>query len=451
MSDNGDIRTISFDRPDDIMAAIRNRETFEVGGCHGRMSDAVLFVERAIGGEGMSSRTFTKGRAAALIPALAVPGMALAAAAGMAAQNLATLNPDYEIMKRPVDKALRLSYVKDDPSVAERASNTASAVGRGITTVAAKTASVAKDVASTVGEHVSAAAEKTASLASDAASSAASAWNEHAPTKEQVVGTLALGPLAPLLIDKEGVEAAGAKAISKASGAVGVVGETFKNASPWALLGGAIAGVSAVAAAPFTGGGSAFGGATLIASLTGATGTAVAAGGIGVAAGAAISRASKDQAIEDSYRQGKEGGLAEAAARIQVLQERLALASERYREQSKLNEFVVCLIAVGAGMAASDGTFHDDDMSNLQEFVLGMSAFALPPAIETAIQQLLAKPPTFDEAMLYASRLGPDIWPVIDEILINVSETRGAASEQGQAFLTKWAGYKDAHQQVELV
>ncbi|CAA7627267.1 hypothetical protein [Magnetospirillum sp. SS-4] len=488
MSDSGEIRTISFDRPDDILAAIRNRETFEVGGCHGRMPEAVLFVERAIGGEGMSSRTFTKGRKAALagmlVPSGATQLVGLVAAAGMAAQNVATLNPDYEIMKRPVDKALRLSYVKDAPSVAERTSNTASAVGRGIAAAAAKTASLAKGVASTVGENVSAAAgktasfaseaksavgqgvtavaEKTASLASNAASSTAAAWNEHAPSKETVVGTLVLGGLAPLVIGKDGVEAAGAKTIAKvsdvagaigdkASDAVGVVGETFKHASPWALVGGAIVGVGAVAAAPFTGGGSVLGGATLIASLSGAAGTAVAVGGVGAAAGAAVSSASKKQAIGEGYRQGKEGDLAEAAAKIQVLQERLVLASERYREQNKLNEFIVCLIAVGAGMAACDGVLHEDDMSNLQEFVLGMSVFALPPAVENAIQQLLAKPPTFDEAMLYADRLGSDIWPVIDAILLNVSETQGEATEQGKVFLTKWADYKDAHRQGEMV
>ena len=174
MSDNGEIRTISFDRPDDIQAAICNRETFEVGGCHGRMSDAVLFVERAIGDEGMTSRTYTKGRKAALVGMLIPTGVTqlagLASAVGMAAHNLATLNPDYEIMKRSIDNALRVSYVKDDPSVAEMASDAATGVWQGIATAAEKTASFASDAASSVSDGISAAAGKTASFATDAAS-----------------------------------------------------------------------------------------------------------------------------------------------------------------------------------------------------------------------------------------------------------------------------------------
>ena len=53
----------------------------------------------------------------------------------------------------------------------------------------------------------------------------------------------------------------------------------------WKILAGAAIGVGAVAAAPFTGGGSVLGAATLVASLSGA-GTAAAAVGAGVVGGA---------------------------------------------------------------------------------------------------------------------------------------------------------------------
>lgn len=191
MSSDPQLRTISFDDQDAIRAAIRNHESFEVGGCHDRMDDAVLFVERAIGGEGMTSRVFTQGRMAALAAGLVAAPAAAAVAVGLAAHNLATLNPDYEVMKRPLERALRLTYVKNDPTLGERI----------------------KTAATTVGEGISTATSKAASAASEVSDMAASAWDKHAPSKEAVIGTAVLGVFAPAVIGKEGVEAAGAKTI----------------------------------------------------------------------------------------------------------------------------------------------------------------------------------------------------------------------------------------------
>lgn len=114
MSVKEKIRTISFDKQAEIVEAIRNRETFEVGGCQGRMSDAVLFLERTIGVEGLDYRVYTKGRTAAMLVGLAFPIVGIATAAALAVHNLATMNPDYEIMKRPFDGALLVSFMKNE-------------------------------------------------------------------------------------------------------------------------------------------------------------------------------------------------------------------------------------------------------------------------------------------------------------------------------------------------
>ena len=160
-----------------------------------------------------------------------------------------------------------MSYVKDAPSVAERISERANGFGQGLLAAA-----------TVVGEGVTAAAGKTKFFASSVAESAVAAWEERAPSKEALVGTVVLGGVAPLVIGKEGVEQAGAKVISAASDAVDLAATKLKNVSPWAVIGGAIVGVGAIAAAPFTGGGSVLGAATLAGSLSGAAGAAAAAG-----------------------------------------------------------------------------------------------------------------------------------------------------------------------------
>jgi F0F1-type ATP synthase assembly protein I len=379
MSSDPQLRTISFDDQDAIRAAIRNHESFEVGECHDRMDDAVLFVERAIGGEGMTSRVFTKGRTVALAAGLVVPPAAAAMAVGLAAHNLATLNPDYEVMKRPLDKALRLTYVKDDPSLGERI----------------------KKAATTVGEGVSTATSKAASAASEVSGMAASAWDKHAPSKESV-------------------EAAAAKTVAAASDAVGDLAAKVRNTSPWALVGGTIAGVGAIVAAPVVG-------------------------------SAAMLNALTERAKANGFREGQELAAADVAAKLQVLQEHLVLASERYKDQSKANQFTICLIAVGAAMAACDGHIHEYEANHLSEFVLGASAQAVPPVIQEAIQRLMEQPPTFESAMQYVEMLDRGTWPVIDDILAIVSQADGSVSPAEQAFLDQWAEYKAARMQGETV
>ncbi|MDV7341823.1 hypothetical protein RYZ26_19665 [Terasakiella sp. A23] len=121
MSGQQEFKTISFDDKEAIVEAIKEHQSFEIGACQKRMSEAILFVERTIGAEGMTSRVYTKGRAAAiLLPHI----VSVATATAIAAHNLITLNPDYEVLKRPINGVLRLIYVKDDPTLKDRAANT---------------------------------------------------------------------------------------------------------------------------------------------------------------------------------------------------------------------------------------------------------------------------------------------------------------------------------------
>lgn len=75
---------------------------------------AVKQLEKAIEGKGMSCRVYTKGRSAA-IAAAAIPTPVTViggwlSGIGIAAHNLATLNPDYEIAKNKISGEITVSY-----------------------------------------------------------------------------------------------------------------------------------------------------------------------------------------------------------------------------------------------------------------------------------------------------------------------------------------------------
>lgn len=356
MTDKTKIRSISFEQKEEIIAAIKNRETFEVVGCQGKMPEAVDFVEKEIGKIGKTSRVYTKGRLLALAPTLVGSPLGVFAAIGMAAHHIATWNPDYEIMKRPVDKILKVSYMKDDPDFTVKAANAMS------------------NAVSEVGQHA-------AGLASAIAD------------------------------------------------------------NPIATATGAVVGVAAVAAAPFTGGGSLLGGATLMASLTGAG--AIAAGAVvGGGVGAAVSSVRDENIKEESFNKGVEKAMAESAIKIKQLSEMMAHAAEVYTAQKRLNEFIICLVAVGFAIADCDGEITEEERFCIEEFAMGMSKTALPQTLRDRIDEFSKTPPNFDQAILYVNSFGSDIWPPIDGLLEVVSDTDGIVNEKEQKFIKDWNNYK---------
>lgn len=96
---------------------IKKKISFEVVGVSGKMSDAVKTVENAIESLGLTCRIYTKGRIAAAGATLfgGITGVLGAASTiGIAAHNLATYNPDYEIVKHMVDNKLSVVYQRED-------------------------------------------------------------------------------------------------------------------------------------------------------------------------------------------------------------------------------------------------------------------------------------------------------------------------------------------------
>lgn len=111
------MKTVKYDglTTGEALNLINKRQSFEVLGLSGRMSDAVSKLEQLIEGEGLSCRIYTYGRVAAAGGSLfgGVTGvLGIASAVGMAAHNLATYDPDYEVAKHNIDNKLTVTYKK---------------------------------------------------------------------------------------------------------------------------------------------------------------------------------------------------------------------------------------------------------------------------------------------------------------------------------------------------
>lgn len=97
-----------------IESLIREHKSFEVVDVKmWKQSTVVNIIERAIEANGMKCRVRTNGRGF-VAAALAIPtlGASAVAATAIAAHNLATVNPDYEIIKEMIGSDVRVIYFK---------------------------------------------------------------------------------------------------------------------------------------------------------------------------------------------------------------------------------------------------------------------------------------------------------------------------------------------------
>jgi len=161
------------------------------------------------------------------------------------------------------------------------------------------------------------------------------------------------------------------------------------------ILAGVAVGVGAVAAAPFTGGGSLLGGASLIASLTGAgaIASAVGAGTVGGLVGAAIADSNENEK-KNIKEQGRSEERAKNALKIEKLENKLSQALEKLKSHDEHFKAIIAMEAVGVACAACDSDFSDNERKEIGEFVKGMIAQNIPKDVKEKIQNIYDNPPT---------------------------------------------------------
>ncbi|MGL4764784.1 MAG: hypothetical protein ACRC2N_07120 [Aeromonas sp.] len=209
------------------------------------------------------------------------------------------------------------------------------------------------------------------------------------------------------------------------------------------ILAGVAVGIGAVAAAPFTGGGSLLGGASLIASLSGAgtIAAAVGAGAVGGVVGAAVADSDEKEKSEIK-KQGIAEGRAENSLQITQLANKLSQALEQLKSHDEHFKAIIAMEAVGVSCAACDGNFSEVEKVEIGEFVKGMISQNIPKDVKEKIQSIYDNPPTVREAFLLAKNTGMPL-EIYDDLIKFVMEIDGVQPEE-IVFVQAWNQLKAA-------
>lgn len=193
------------------------------------------------------------------------------------------------------------------------------------------------------------------------------------------------------------------------------------------MLGLAALGVGAVAAAPFTGGGSILGAATLGASLAGAgtVAAAVGAGAAGAAAGYAMSRKEEE---EESKKN-------EALAKLKKELEKAKDVLNKFHGDAEYFNFIISATAIGLAAANADGSITEDESEEIKQFIGGMAESEYPKHVKDTLLKLEQTPPSIGTAIKYLESVPPESIKSIEELIEIVIMADGYRDDSEEKFL----------------
>jgi hypothetical protein len=193
------------------------------------------------------------------------------------------------------------------------------------------------------------------------------------------------------------------------------------------ILGFATLGVLAVAAAPFTGGGSLLGAATLAGSLAGAGALAAGAGVVGAGVGKVLSD------MDDEEEEAKH---AEQKIKADKLEQDLKRAIEQFGSDTEYFNFIIGMSAMGIAMANADGEIAPEEKQELEEFIGGVASSNYPAHVKESIKNLYENKPNFNTAMTYLKKINPSNYGTIRDMLELVMWADGIEDPRETAFLS---------------
>ncbi len=193
--------------------------------------------------------------------------------------------------------------------------------------------------------------------------------------------------------------------------------------------GGVVIGVGAIAAAPFTGGGSVIGAVSLGASLAGAGAVAAGAGAAGAAAGYAMSRK------EDEEEIAKDEKIAELNKKAEKFEEGFKKAIEQFQGDKEYFNYIIGATALGISMANADGEISPEEAQEIEEFIGGIASSNYPPYIKSIIENLYVTKPNFNTAMAYLEKINPSNYESLKNFLELIVMVDGYRHEKEEAFL----------------
>ena len=195
------------------------------------------------------------------------------------------------------------------------------------------------------------------------------------------------------------------------------------------VLGLAALGVGAVAAAPFTGGGSIFGAATLASSLAGAgtIAAAVGAGTAGAAAGYTMSRK------EEKYKKDLDKKN-EELAKVKIEFEQLKKSLEVLHSDREYFNFIIAATAIGLATANADGNISEDELMDIKEFVGGIGNMQYPQHVKNTLQELQQNIPNLGTVIKYLEKVPPESLKSLEELIETVIWSDGEENESETRF-----------------
>ena len=203
----------------------------------------------------------------------------------------------------------------------------------------------------------------------------------------------------------------------------------------WKALGGATLGVAAVAAAPFTGGGSILGAVTLAGSLAGA-------GTIAAATGAGLAGAATGVILSNHEEERKKEKLKESLdAKEALIKQQLASTFDKVMHSSTEHyEFIIAMHAVGTSVAWADGSMAPEEQQAIDEFISGASHAKLPEQVIQLIRYISENPPSIKTAFKLVSdlNLNEDELQDIDYLIDFVINSDNHVHDKEILFKEEW-------------
>ncbi|NOQ30501.1 MAG: hypothetical protein GQ570_05185 [Helicobacteraceae bacterium] len=208
--------------------------------------------------------------------------------------------------------------------------------------------------------------------------------------------------------------------------------------SPWKMLGGVAVGVGAVAAAPFTGGGSLLAGSTVLASLAGA-GTVAAAVGVGAVGAGIGAKLSHD---EEQEKQKLEDAIAKQAAQTKQAEQALNDMIPKFTSQEDYFNLVKAMTAVGIACANCDGEIVEAERADIDEFISGLSGANLPDYVKKDIEYMYANPPRLRLAFDMVKKVPSESFDFFDQIVDITISSDNVEHEKEKEFKQDWEQLK---------
>ncbi len=250
------------------------------------------------------------------------------------------------------------------------------------------------------------------------------------------------------------------------------------------ILGMAALGVGAVAAAPFTGGGSILAATGAAASLAGAgtVATAVGVGAAGAVAGAAMSdneeeekresrrareeaeenRRRAEEAEEEAEKSRKKAEKAEKKAEKnrkkaeeaqakfeeQKAEERKEEEAKRKKEAKKKEKkaervnYIQAVTALAVSMAHIDGDYAEEEETEIDEYLETLAdSGEYESTVLESLSTIVDNPPSLTEALSYLDKVQPNKYGEIRQLLEDVMKADGNIAKKEEYFMTRFDKY----------